>query len=77
MFMFKERESGFVNGNGTQIEQCYLSQWYPGQSLIEAVLVIIAVICIPIMLCGKPLYIWRQRRNQRRAVGDNMVRVYV
>jgi V-type H+-transporting ATPase subunit a len=72
MFMFKERPAGFVNGNNTQIDQCYLSQWYPGQSLIEAVLVIIAVICIPIMLFEKPMYILREQRKQKRAVGDNM-----
>uniref|UniRef100_A0AC34Q8Q7 V-type proton ATPase subunit a n=1 Tax=Panagrolaimus sp. JU765 TaxID=591449 RepID=A0AC34Q8Q7_9BILA len=75
MFMFKSRETGFVVGNepnATTIGQCYLNQWYPGQSIIEALLVIIAVFCIPVMLFGKPGYILWQQRKARRAVGDNM-----
>lgn len=78
--MFKTREAGFVvdNGfNGTAINQCYLNQWYPGQSLIESLLVIIAVLCIPVMLFGKPGYIIWQQRKARRAVGDNMVSLYI
>jgi len=75
MFMFKDRDAGFVEGNtpnGTTYDGCYLNQWYPGQSAIEAILVIIAVLCIPIMLFGKPVYILMQQRKARRAVGDNM-----
>lgn len=75
MFMFKDRGAGFVEGNtpnGTTYNACYLNQWYPGQSIIEAFLVIIAVLCIPIMLFGKPVYILMQQRKARQAVGDNM-----
>ncbi|KAE9556217.1 hypothetical protein FO519_000556 [Halicephalobus sp. NKZ332] len=75
MFMFKERASGFVEGNtpeGTTFNGCYLNQWYPGQSIIEGFLVLVAVICIPIMLFGKPVHILMQQRKARRAVGDNM-----
>jgi len=75
MFMFKDRDAGFVEGNspnGTTYNGCYLNQWYPGQSIIEAILVIIAVLCIPIMLFGKPVYILMQQRKARQAVGDNM-----
>ncbi|TMS37744.1 hypothetical protein L596_004616 [Steinernema carpocapsae] len=83
MFMFKEREPGFVNStriineanNHTQfaeLDACYLTQWYPGQSFIEAILVLIAVICIPIMLFGKPAYIYMQQKKAKKAVSDKM-----
>ncbi|CAD5219258.1 unnamed protein product [Bursaphelenchus okinawaensis] len=72
MFMFKDRDPGFVDADGKQLPACYLNQWYPGQSMIEAVLVIIAVICIPIMLFGKPIYILMKQKKAKQAMSDNM-----
>uniref|UniRef100_A0A158P9R6 V-type proton ATPase subunit a n=1 Tax=Angiostrongylus cantonensis TaxID=6313 RepID=A0A158P9R6_ANGCA len=37
-------------------DQCYLQQWYPGQGVVEEVLLGLAVISIPIMLLVKPFY---------------------
>uniref|UniRef100_A0A915M4E4 V-type proton ATPase subunit a n=1 Tax=Meloidogyne javanica TaxID=6303 RepID=A0A915M4E4_MELJA len=42
------------------------------QSFLEAILVIIAVLCIPIMLFGKPIHILMHQRRAKRAVSDNM-----
>ncbi|XP_056635764.1 V-type proton ATPase 116 kDa subunit a 1 isoform X1 [Diorhabda sublineata] len=39
---------------------------YPGQDLVQKILVFGALICIPVMLLGKPLYIMRQRKNQMK-----------
>uniref|UniRef100_A0A914ECH5 V-type proton ATPase subunit a n=1 Tax=Acrobeloides nanus TaxID=290746 RepID=A0A914ECH5_9BILA len=72
MFMFKDRDPGFAHADGSELPNCYLNQWYPGQSKIEAILVIIAVLSIPVMLFGKPAYIMMQRRKAKRAVADNM-----
>jgi hypothetical protein len=35
--------------------------------------VIIAVLCIPVMLFGKPFHILMHQRRAKRAVSDNMV----
>ncbi|VDO38095.1 unnamed protein product [Brugia timori] len=62
---------------------CYLSQWYPGQasiflimlkfqSTLEAILVIIAVICVPVMLFGKPIH-FLLHRKKRNVISDNAV----
>ncbi|KAI6222495.1 V-type proton ATPase subunit a [Aphelenchoides fujianensis] len=72
MFMFKDRAPGFVDENQNELPACYLNQWYPGQSGIEAILVIVAVLCIPIMLFGKPLYILMQQKKAKKALGDSM-----
>jgi V-type H+-transporting ATPase subunit a len=82
MFMFKERPPGFVqmdkphqDGNHTvypELNSCGQTQWYPGQSTIEAFLVLIAILCIPVMLFGKPAYILMKQRKARQAIGDNM-----
>ncbi|PIO64499.1 hypothetical protein TELCIR_13871 [Teladorsagia circumcincta] len=63
--------------NGTTIqyveqEQCYLTQWYPGQSGVEAILVIIAVLCVPVMLFGKPIYFIMEQRKKKKAMGSNI-----
>ncbi|CAB3404697.1 unnamed protein product [Caenorhabditis bovis] len=79
MFMVKSRDQGFVtdlyNGTGSVIvngknvtynviDQCYLQQWYPSQSLVEIILLLIAVISVPIMLLVKPFYYrWRHSRG--------------
>uniref|UniRef100_A0A915PWN9 V-type proton ATPase subunit a n=1 Tax=Setaria digitata TaxID=48799 RepID=A0A915PWN9_9BILA len=83
MFMFKHRPPGFVdeseviarNNNHVTFAEwpnCYLGEWYPRQLTVEADLVVIAVICVPIMLFGKPIY-FLLRRKKRNAVSDNAV----
>ena len=62
---------------------CHLSTWYPHQvslhvinsqlnlfqkANVEALLVGIALLCVPIMLCGKPLV--RKIRQRYRTFGD-------
>ncbi|KAI3411951.1 hypothetical protein GPALN_002007 [Globodera pallida] len=57
MFMYKQRRRGFVDSNSTtEHPNCHLSLWYPHQALVESVLVGVALCCVPIMLCGKPLF---------------------
>ncbi|VDM37841.1 unnamed protein product [Toxocara canis] len=84
MFMFKEREAGFVNMSRivrkegqhiiyAEYPNCYLGQWYPAQSIVEAVLVVVAVICVPIMLFGKPVYLLSQQKKAKQAISDKMV----
>uniref|UniRef100_A0A7E4W610 V-type proton ATPase subunit a n=1 Tax=Panagrellus redivivus TaxID=6233 RepID=A0A7E4W610_PANRE len=81
MFMFKPRNDSFIDSNGHEVRQCHLSQWYPNQSLIESVLVITAVTCIPIMLFGKPLchkiFASKKKRHTRRKAPPMKVRVQV
>ncbi|CAL2041027.1 hypothetical protein CAEBREN_11295 [Caenorhabditis brenneri] len=84
MFMMKDRNPGFVqdggkvNGEYREVEACYLSQWYPGQSVIEMILVVIAVICIPIMLFGKPIHhVMQQKKKQKELHGNVTVRANV
>uniref|UniRef100_A0A915DXW1 V-type proton ATPase subunit a n=1 Tax=Ditylenchus dipsaci TaxID=166011 RepID=A0A915DXW1_9BILA len=76
MFMFKERPAGFIQANGTITEGGKTTykeiDAYPGQSMIEAFLVITALLCVPVMLFGKPLYILMQQRKAKKAVSDNM-----
>ncbi|GMS97522.1 hypothetical protein PENTCL1PPCAC_19697, partial [Pristionchus entomophagus] len=78
MFMFKSREPGFVV-NETRVkglliekEGCYLTQWYPGQSTIEAILVLIALVCVPIMLFGKPIAFILEQKKQKKAHAENI-----
>ncbi|CAP23708.1 Protein CBR-VHA-6 [Caenorhabditis briggsae] len=48
----------------TDYDQCYLQQWYPNQSLVEIILLLIAVVSVPVMLLVKPFYIrWRHSRG--------------
>ncbi|CAI4221348.1 unnamed protein product [Auanema sp. JU1783] len=83
MFMFKSREPGFVDmskvvSNTTdhvvyqELETCYLTEWYPGQGTIEAILVLIAVLCIPIMLFGKPIHFLLEEKKKKRDLGGSM-----
>lgn len=74
MFMFKDRKLGFSEPNTTkEYENCYLNQWYPGQQYVEALLVVIAFLCVPVMLFGKPGYIkFMVQRRAKRAIGDSM-----
>lgn len=38
-------------------------QLYPGQSLVQVVLVLLAVICVPWMLCTKPYFQWKEMKK--------------
>lgn len=42
---------------------------FDGQSILQKVLVFIALICIPIMLLGKPLYIQYTRKSHKAVNG--------
>uniref|UniRef100_A0A915DBS8 V-type proton ATPase subunit a n=1 Tax=Ditylenchus dipsaci TaxID=166011 RepID=A0A915DBS8_9BILA len=56
MFMFRKRRKGFIDPQTNMpYYNCHLSQWYPHQAKVEATLVTIALLCIPVMLMGKPL----------------------
>lgn len=61
------KEWVIVNGQNvtyTINDQCYLQQWYPNQSLVELILLLIAVVSVPVMLLVKPFYIrWRHSRG--------------
>lgn len=43
---------------------------YPNQRLIQIILVLVAVCCVPWMLCGKPIYIMMQRKKRPVAALD-------
>ncbi|CAB3403407.1 unnamed protein product [Caenorhabditis bovis] len=66
MFMMKERNAGFVNDDGVAYDQCYLSTWYPGQATVETILVIVAILQVPIMLFGKPYFLYKRAKRQAR-----------
>lgn len=60
--MFKPRPPQFIAYNTTvhstaTYPQCHLAQWYPYQGIVESTLVIVAVLCIPVMLFGKIIWI--------------------
>ncbi|KAH8813650.1 H+-ATPase subunit [Flagelloscypha sp. PMI_526] len=40
---------------------------YPGQAGVQVVLLWIAGICVPVMLCAKPFLVWRERRDREAA----------
>ncbi|CAD5218970.1 unnamed protein product [Bursaphelenchus okinawaensis] len=69
MFMFKQRAVGFTDSEGNEIKNCHLSYWYPNQKELEHTLVIVALLMIPIMLFGKPLFwLLSRKKNQKRRV---------
>ncbi|GMT16980.1 hypothetical protein PFISCL1PPCAC_8277, partial [Pristionchus fissidentatus] len=79
MFMMTPRTDGFGEfknttnynvGDDVNLDDfvndpnCGLSFWYPGESIAEKVLLVVAVISIPLMLFVKPFYIkWRHSRG--------------
>ncbi|KAI1727422.1 v-type ATPase subunit family domain-containing protein [Ditylenchus destructor] len=74
MFMFKSREPGMAHQNDRkeweENDQCFLQLWYPNQDTVEAIFITIAVLCIPVMLFVKPLYMWwKARRGEPVASG--------
>ncbi|XGW15379.1 hypothetical protein V3C99_001118 [Haemonchus contortus] len=62
MFMFKALPSGFVEEDGHQKFQCHLNFWYPGQGIVERVLLVLAVVQVPLMLFAKPLILRSRSR---------------
>ncbi|XP_055678370.1 V-type proton ATPase 116 kDa subunit a 1-like isoform X2 [Lutzomyia longipalpis] len=57
MMLFKE---------GSPLDHCE-ELMFDGQSMLQMIFVVIGVICIPVMLLGKPLYIMTQRKNKGHA----------
>ncbi|CAJ0931186.1 unnamed protein product, partial [Mesorhabditis belari] len=80
MFMFKGRDAGFIDMSqkgppgqpGKTHDACYLVQWYPGQGYVEAILVLIAVTCIPIMLFGKPIHFLLEQKKKKKEAAERI-----
>ncbi|GMT25004.1 hypothetical protein PFISCL1PPCAC_16301 [Pristionchus fissidentatus] len=72
MFMMKARREGYTNPDGTTVPNCYLSTWYPGQSTVETLLLLTALLCIPVMLLGKPLSILMKRRKKAEPLPEEV-----
>ncbi|KAJ6582039.1 V-type ATPase, V0 complex, 116kDa subunit family [Mycena capillaripes] len=43
------------------------TQLYPGQGLVQTVLLLCAAVCVPIMLVAKPYYVWREMKKHEGA----------
>ncbi|PAV58644.1 hypothetical protein WR25_10033 isoform C [Diploscapter pachys] len=65
MFMLKSRPLGYYDEKGNIHQTCYLNQWYPQESLVELILLTIAMCCVPIMLFGKPLASYFAERRRK------------
>lgn len=61
--MKSDRSNGFVDSSGKEAENCYLAFWYPGQQIIETIFIVVAVLCIPLMLFVKPVFLWWKARR--------------
>ncbi len=91
MFMMRYRREGFVNPANVSEEylNCHLNRWYPHQSEVEMALVIIALLCIPVMLVGRPLGKWltpketlqeaaaRKASSRKLGRSKNLVRIRI
>uniref|UniRef100_A0A914EHI2 V-type proton ATPase subunit a n=1 Tax=Acrobeloides nanus TaxID=290746 RepID=A0A914EHI2_9BILA len=78
MFMMKSRDDGFVDGNKycntsippgkpggcNMVGLCHLNNWYPGQHLVETILLVIAIVSVPVMLFAKPYFLYRRYRHK-------------
>lgn len=47
------------------------STMYGGQTFFEPLLVVLALLCIPVMLLGKPIHIMKQRQKQNVSLFSN------
>jgi hypothetical protein len=54
-----------LNDDGT-INNCLVL--YPGQHYIQMVFVIAAVLCMPVMLFGKPIYLYMEHKKKSNVV---------
>ncbi|VBB25214.1 unnamed protein product [Acanthocheilonema viteae] len=72
MCMLKPRKQGFWNhSSSTELEYCYLQEWYPNQGIVEKGLLILALLCIPAMLLVKPIYLkFKFRKIGNEEVGN-------
>ncbi|KAJ7158232.1 vacuolar H[+] ATPase subunit 100-2 [Mycena crocata] len=43
------------------------AQLYRGQGRVQTVLLLCAALCVPVMLIGKPYYVWREMKERQRA----------
>lgn len=43
------------------------TQLYRGQAVVQTVLLLCAVVCVPILLIVKPYYVWRETKERQRA----------
>jgi len=39
------------------------SQLYPGQGFVQVILLLLAVVCVPWMLCMKPYFLWKEMQK--------------
>ncbi|WKY01208.1 hypothetical protein Q1695_015316 [Nippostrongylus brasiliensis] len=67
MFQMKTYHVGFLDENGKPISQCHLSNWYPGQSFFQKLLVLVAAVCVPVMLFAKPYILWKEQKERSQS----------
>ncbi|KAI1708116.1 v-type ATPase subunit family domain-containing protein [Ditylenchus destructor] len=52
-------------------DQCYLQLWYPNQNIVETAFIATALLCIPVMLFVKPVYMWWKNRSGAPIASDH------
>ncbi|KAI4459103.1 vacuolar proton atpase [Holotrichia oblita] len=48
-----------------------LEYMFEGQGTVQLIFVLVALLCIPVMLLGKPFYVMSSRKSQKKASGAN------